>query len=329
MSVRKYPIYVDFLAVMRNFQVRNFAARKTCVSDMNRTFVICAAASLGLWLSPLRAQRTMTVDDLFNQVDKGSITLREHQAAVDVASRGVEVARSQRLPDVDASLNVSYNGNVVMLDRDFSNARGFSSPHFGNSFALQAQQLVYSGGALTAGIRAAEIGKQQAETGVELTRDNQRFMALGLYLDLYRKSNSIQVYEQNIALTERLVEDIEAKQREGMALRNDVTRYGLQLEQLRLGLRRMHDSRAVANHQLCNALGIAYETILPDTTLVAAAYDRKGEDYWQRRAADASPLLQQSALDIQMAEQGSKPNKGREKITNRKRDPASATCAYI
>lgn len=270
---------------------------------MNKTFMICAAAGLALWLSPLRAQRNMTVRELFEQVDKGSVALRERQASVDVASRGVEVAKSRRLPDVDASLSLSYNGNVVMTDRDFGNPHGFSSPHFGNSFALQAQQLVYSGGALSAGIRMAELGKEQAENGVEITRDGQRMLALGLYLDLYKKSNSVRVYEQNIALTERLVEDIEAKQREGMALKNDVTRYGLQLEQLRLGLRRMQDARAVACHQLCNALGIPSTDIQPDTTLASAVYDRKGESYWQQRASSGSPLMRQSDLNIQMAEQ--------------------------
>ena len=30
-----------------------------------------------------------------------------------------------------------------MTDRNFSNAQGLKSPHFGNNFAFQAQQVVY------------------------------------------------------------------------------------------------------------------------------------------------------------------------------------------
>ena len=50
-----------------------------------------------------------------------------------------------------------------MTDRDFSNAKGISQPHFGNSFSLQAEQVVYAGGAINAGIRMAELQKEQSD----------------------------------------------------------------------------------------------------------------------------------------------------------------------
>ena len=69
----------------------------------------------------------------------------------------------------------SYIGNALITDRDFSNVQGLKSPHFGNNFAFQAQQVVYAGGAINAGIKLAELGKQQAEVGVKLTRQQIRF----------------------------------------------------------------------------------------------------------------------------------------------------------
>lgn len=83
-----------------------------------------------------------------------------------------------------------------MTDRDFSDVHGLHSPHYGNSFAVDAQQVVYAGGAIHAGIRLAELGKQQAEVGVKLTRQQERFMALGQYLDLCKIDNRIKVYEK-------------------------------------------------------------------------------------------------------------------------------------
>ena len=207
---------------------------------------------------PVRAQekRAMTVKELFELVETGSKTLQETKTSVDYAQKGVEAARAQRLPDVNASLSASYNGNVVVMDRDFTNAQGFSSPHFGNSFALEAQQVVYAGGAVNAGIRVAELQRDMAVSGQRATSNAQRFMALGQYLDLFKIQNRMQVYEQNIALTRRLIDDIHAKQEQGMALKNDVTRYELQMETLLLGLRRLQDQQAILNHQLCNTLGI-------------------------------------------------------------------------
>lgn len=254
--------------------------------------------------SAAQTSRVVTVEELFGLVESGSKVLQEGKAGVEVASHAVTEAKSRRLPDIDVSLSVSYNGNVLMTDRDFGNARGLSQPHFGNSFALEARQTVYSGGALSAGIEIAELRRRQAETGVEVSRSQQRFMVLGQYLDLFKTDNGIKVYRDNITLAERLVADITAKHAQGMALKNDITRYELQLEELRLGLRRLEDRRAVLNHQLCNTLGLPQgTTVVPDSSAVDHAADGKTEQDWQRMAAISSPVLRSSVLNVSLAEQ--------------------------
>ena len=248
-------------------------------------------------------KRAMTVGELFNLVESNSKTLQETKTSVEFAQKGIEAARAQRLPDVNASLSASYNGNVVVMDRDFTNAHGFSSPHFGNSFALEAQQVVYAGGAIDAGIRMAELQRDMAVSGQRMTLNAQRFLALGQYLDLFKIQNRMQVYEQNIALTRRLIDDIRAKQEQGMALKNDVTRYELQMETLKLGLRQLQDQQDILNHQLCNTLGLKDTAILPDTTIVDLALAREGEQHWQQTALASSPQMEQSELSTRMAEQ--------------------------
>ena len=249
-------------------------------------------------------RRAMTVTELFDLVESNSKTLQETKTSVDFAQKGIEAARTQRLPDVNASLSASYNGNVVMMDRDFTNAQGFSSPHFGNSFALEAQQVVYAGGAINAGIRIAELQRDMAVSGHRMTLNAQRFMALGQYLDLFKIQNRMLVYEQNIALTSRLIDDIRAKQERGMALKNDVTRYELQMETLRLGLLQLQDQQAILNHQLCNTLGLTDGIMIsPDTTIVNAVFSQEGQQYWQQAALSSSPQIEQSQLSTRMAEQ--------------------------
>ena len=250
-----------------------------------------------------QSERRMTVDDLFQLVESNSKTLQETKISVEFAQKGIEVARAQRLPDVNATLSASYNGNVVVMDRDFTNANGYSSPHFGNSFALEAQQVVYAGGAIDAGIRMAELQRDMAVAGQRQSSNAQRFVALGQYLDLYKIRNRMQVMQQNIELTARLIDDIRAKHEQGMALKNDVTRYELQMENLRLSLRKLQDQQVVLNHQLCNTLGLTDVTILPDTTIVAQALGNDNESHWQQTALASSPLMEQSQLSTQMAEQ--------------------------
>ena len=267
------------------------------------------------------AQQPMTIDQLFQRVEENSKSLRAGKTQAEAAAVGVEAAKSQRLPDIDASLSFSYIGNALLTDRDFSNARGLSSPHYGNTFTLQATQAVYTGGAVTAGIRLAELTRKQAEAGVRLTRQQMRFMALGQYLDLFKTDNQIRVYERNIQLTRQLLADINERERQGMALRNDITRYELQMETLKLGLTALRNSRSILNHQLCNTLGLPQgETIQPDTTLTAAIYGQDGEAYWQAAGTLHSPLLEQSANAIRMAEQ-------QEKIAKSDRLPKVAVVA--
>lgn len=254
-----------------------------------------------------KAQQTMTIAQLFNKIEANSKSLRSAKTSVEAAQLGIALAKSKRLPDVDAQLSVSYIGNALLTDRNLTNMHGLRSPHFGNNFSLQAQQVVYAGGAIDAGIKFAELEKNQAEVGVKLTRQQARFVALGQYLDLFKIDNQMQVYEQNIKLTEQLIADIKEKQKQGMALKNDITRYELQMESLKLGLTALRNNRSILNHQLCNTLGMSLdETIIPDASLVNNLYDKQGEAHWQTASAQSSPLLEQSLNAIRIAEQKEK-----------------------
>ena len=258
----------------------------------------------------------MSISQLFEKIEDNNKELRTSKTGVEAANLGIESAKSKRLPDLDASLSFSYIGNALITDRDFSNVHGLKSPHFGNNFAFQAQQVVYAGGAINAGIKLAELGKQQAEVGVKLTRQQIRFIALGQYLDLYKIDNRIKVYEKNIELTRQLIDDIKEKQTHGMALKNDITRYELQMESLKLGLTALRNNRSILNHQLCNTLGMNQDSqmnqgnqeiqIIPDATIADKTYGKEGEAYWQTAGTLNSPLLEQSSNAIRIAEQKEK-----------------------
>ena len=265
---------------------------------------------------PVSKKENMTISQLFQKVEDNSKSLRTSLSGVEAAHLGIESAKSKKLPDLDASLSFSYIGNALITDRDFSNVHGLKSPHFGNNFAFQAQQVVYAGGAINAGIKLAELGKQQAEVGVKLTRQQIRFIALGQYLNLYKIDNRIKVYEKNIELTRQLIDDIKEKQTHGMALKNDITRYELQMESLKLGLTALRNNRSILNHQLCNTLGMNQDSqmnqgnqeiqIIPDATIADKTYGKEGEAYWQTAGTLNSPLLEQSNNAIRIAEQKEK-----------------------
>lgn len=261
-----------------------------------------------------QTERKMTVDELFQLVESNSKTLRQEKISVEFAKKGIEAARSARLPELTASASVSMNGDVVMMDRDFTNAQGFAAPRWGNSLALEAQQVVYAGGAIDAGIALATLQHQQAQVGEQQRRQQQRFLALGQYLEIFKLKNREQVVRQNIDLTQRLINDIQAKHEQGMALKNDVTRYELQMETLRLNLKKLQNQRSILNHQLCNQLGIDGE-IIPSLTTdpgLTPNPSPKGEGNfkgegnetsWQNVALATAPSIQKAEIGQKMANQ--------------------------
>ena len=249
-------------------------------------------------------EQRMTVNELFELVESNSKTLQSQKISVEFAQKGIEVARTARLPEVNASASLSLNGDVLVTDRDFTHWEGYGAPRWGNSLAVEAQQVVYAGGAIDAGIRLAELQAEQAIVGVSQIREQQRFLALGQYMDIFKLRNREQVFVQNIELTQRLIDDIHAKYEQGMALKNDVTRYELQLETLRLQLKKLQDQRSILNHQLVNQLGLPKGTVIvPDEGIISQVYSNDGEAMWQDKALAESPMMRQVALSRQMAEQ--------------------------
>jgi len=122
-------------------------------------------------------EQRMTVNELFELVESNSKTLQSQKISVEFAQKGIEVARTARLPEVNASASLSLNGDVLVTDRDFTHWEGYGAPRWGNSLAVEAQQVVYAGGAIDAGIRLAELHAEQAAVGVSQSREQQRLLA--------------------------------------------------------------------------------------------------------------------------------------------------------
>lgn len=263
--------------------------------------VLCAS----LWAKGSYAQESyvLTLEQIFALADENSKALKIEDAAVIEAQQSVKVAKNGYLPDIDISLSASYLGNGTLMDRDFSNGQNIKMPHFGNNFAVQATQLIYGGGTVSNSVAMAKLGEEMASVNREATRSRIRFMLTGFYLDLYKLHNAIKVYDRNIELAKVIIEDTKARNAAGVALKNDVTRYELQLKNLELARRRIENSKDILNYDLTKMLGLPAETkIQPDTTLLERALPIEEITYWQRTAQSNAPSLKQSALAVEMGE---------------------------
>ncbi len=274
---------------------------------VKRLFLAVACATAFCAVSYSQNVRKMDISELFDLLERNDKTLSVRKIGVDAAREGVRSARNQRLPDINASVSASYIGNALLMERDFTQVQNLTSPHLGNSFTLDAQQVVYAGGSVSAGVRIAEIAAEQAAVSTELSRQSQRFMALGEYLDLQKLAHREKVLRSNIELTRQLIENIKEKHSQGVALKNDVTRYELQLQTLELSLTQLENSRGILNHQLCNTLGLPVsDRIEPTEDTVGKVFGKEGEDWWQGEAIAGSPQIRMVRLNERMSVQQEK-----------------------
>ena len=248
--------------------------------------------------------RLMGMEELFRLADEQSKSIQTYRIGAKAADEALKAARAQRLPDVSVSLSASYLGNGKLWDRDFGNAMTVDIPHFGNNFALEAQQVIYAGGAISSGIRQAELGKMLAELDLQKNVQEIRFLLVGHYLNLYKLDNQIQVLKKNLELTEEVIANMKARREQGTVLKSDITRYELQREQLNLQMARTTDARCIANHQLVTTLHLPEETeIRPDTTLLERQILTFTEDEWQDMAKANHIVLKQTETTIRLNEQ--------------------------
>lgn len=241
--------------------------------------------------------RTMGIDEMFRLADENSKSIQTYQTGTIVAEEAVKAAKAQRLPDINASLSFSYLGDGRLWDRDFSNAKNIPMPHYGNNFSLEAQQVIYAGGAIKSGIELAELSRKIADLDWRKNRQEIRFLLTGYYLDLYKLNNQLQVLNKNLDLTNQVLRNMEARKEQGTVLKNDITRYELQKEILNLQIVKVEDSKRIINHQLVTTLHLPEETvIMPDTTLLDFEIKVLAEQDWQQAALQNHIGLKQSGL---------------------------------
>lgn len=288
------------------------------------TLIVEGAFSVPIYAQE-RAVQTMTLTTLYNLADQQSQKVRVSEVALRATDEEVAAAKSALLPSVDLSLQGSYTGNAFMLSRGFSSngttdylvpglgvvpvANGKQdTPHWGNSFTAQVSQVVYAGGAIRSGIRMAELGREMAELDVEKNRQEVRFLLTGYYLDLCKLDNQVEVVRQNIALTQKEIEQMKACRGEGTVLQNDITRYEFQLQSLELTLRKLIDASTIINHQLVTTLHLPERTVIvPDKdeldTNINALSAIAAQETWQQAASDNNLGIRQATVATNLAEQ--------------------------
>lgn len=257
---------------------------------------------LGLSMALQAQEKLLTIEEMFRIADSNSTELQLYRLRMSEAELGIRIAKNDRLPSVGAQVELNYIGDGVMTERDFSGGIHADMPHWGNTFVVKASQVIYAGGEISRGIERSRLEAEAAGHEYCITQQDLRFLLLGYYLDLFQLNNQRTVYERNVEQTQILVKDMKAAYRQGTALKSDITRYELQLQNIQLRLTATENEINKINYRLLTALGLDQGLqIVPDkNSLLVAEVDSLSEQDW-RWASKEAPRLQLADTEIALS----------------------------
>lgn len=255
--------------------------------------------------------QVLTLDEVFRLADENSKSISIHSLMTDEAEKAIEIAKNDLLPSVGAKATAQYISDCVTFDRDFGNWESGEMPHFGNSLILKATQVIYAGGRIKNNINLKRLEKESSVQDEILNRQDLRFLLAGYYLEISKLSNQKYVYENNISQTKLLVKDMQAAYKQGTALKSDITRYELQLQNLELGLTSVKNRINVISYKLASTIGLDPGIkIMTDTaSLLKLPVETKSQELWLNNKEEI-PMMKKADLNIKMSENKIKSIKG-------------------
>lgn len=264
---------------------------------------------------PKAAGNFMTMQEIFDLAIKNSVQLKVYESAVESARQRVDVVKLGRTPVISTGLNYGYISNSQIWNTSFAEHKTAQIPHHLTQLSVQASQLVFKGGEITNNIIKASLEEQVAILNLGKNITDIKFLVAAKYLDICQLINQKKVFENNIRLSQKRLQDILVLQKQGMVTNNDVLRTQLIISDLELASRRTSNNIRIFNQQLNMVIGLdSSKELLPDSLLL-------GSEFISR---DLSSLTQEASLanrELKIAAQETKIAQINIKLLNAERFP--------
>ena len=228
--------------------------------------------------------------------------LKISEANADVSRHQLQTAKNQMLPSVEFSANAFYLGDVTILNSDWSKVQTVEMPHFGNTFGLQASQLLYKGGVIKKSIEIAELKMQLAELDRTSNEQDIKFLIISNYLDIQKLLNQIKVLELNKTLAEQVLENITKLFEQEMVTRNELIRSELQIKNIEQTLLTMKNGHAILSNQLSYALGLPADVLIITEESHYLGISMQAQNFYSEMAHKNNPALQMIEKNVEIAE---------------------------
>lgn len=259
---------------------------------------------LGLFFFTANAQtseRKMSLIEVVQKALENHTQLKLSKENIQIAKQQTKIVELQKLPTITASANAFYLGDALILDKDFSKVATLSMPHFGNTYGVQASELIFKGGIVKKSIEISELREYLAVLDFEKDQQNIKFLVTSSYLDIYKIINQKEVFLNNQKLATERLENVKKFYKQGMVTRNEIIRGELLLKNLQQGILVLDNNRASINYQLTTAIGISTDILIEPTDSFSDIPEAQNLKYYLELAHQNHPVLKSAETGIKMA----------------------------
>ncbi len=246
--------------------------------------------------------KQMTANEVAELAVQNHQQLKVSAQNIDIARQNKEIVKLQKLPAITASVSQFYLGDVVAIDKDFSNSTPIPMPHYGSSYAVQATQLIFKGGLVNKSVEMAGLREQLSELDLEKNKQDVKFLVISNYLDVYKILNQQKVFENNKKLALERLKNIQKFYQQGMVTRNEVIRGELAIKNLDQGILTLINNKKILNYNLNIALGLPEDTEIIPVESLDVKEAGIGMPYYLNLAHDSNPLLKSAKTNVYVAD---------------------------
>ncbi|RZJ50118.1 MAG: TolC family protein [Chryseobacterium sp.] len=246
--------------------------------------------------------RQMTTNEVAELALQNHYQLKFSAQNINIARQQTDITKLQKLPTIMASTTQFYLGNVLAIDKDFSNSTTIQMPHYGSTYGVQATQLIFKGGLVNKSIELAGLREQLSVLDLEKNKQDVKFLVISNYLDVYKIINQQSVFENNKKLAQQRLKNINDFYKQGMVTRNEVIRGELAIKNLDQGILTLANNRKILNYNLNIGLGLPADTEIIPVENLENKESGIGKDYYLNLAHETNPQLKSAKTNIDVAD---------------------------
>lgn len=272
--------------------------------------VIALSLFVGIANANAQEKRTLTLDEAVQLGIQNSKNLKIDAAKIEEATADLLEAKNRQLPELKVSGSYMYLPIKPNVDIKLSGlAGGAGGPEIHQVVYGSANLSVpiYSGGRIKYGIQSAKYLVEASKLSTENDKIAIAYNVAQAYNNLFKANQSIKVFEENLAASQKRDETFLKMENNGLIARNDRLKANLQTSNIELQLLEAKNNYNIANINMDLLLGLPETTELTvDENYIEEGSDVKPVDYYVTEARENRKDLQALAQQRKAAELGSK-----------------------